>query len=820
MNERTKGSFITSVKGKFILMGAAGILVALILGILGIASINRNAGSSEVVSLVNEISVLQSDNLANDALYQYYVDENYLNAAIDNLQAMEETGNQLKAKAGAEYASSIESILANVKDDQANYEQIREIHSKRGYDSKTGLYRDYLNASADLSDSFRSLVNNNDWMEIPWILGHMGEDGEDVTVDGEDYRLLIYENPLPVVGKRNNLVSRVGGTFTYPYDYYVKNFQLINGDDVLSIDLTQIETLGKSGDGLADAVLTDFGGERAIKVTGKYDAANDRWEEAAVTFSVKDLDLEHYPVLRYELYMDPSAEEGQSFQYGGAISGVYGFASNLESLDEMVGDYSKLVVEGKDVSASLSEIDALVAEIEENIPKFTTDPSLAETSLGFLSTKKAVFEQIRSVDEQTLAIKQENAQINASLNELCNKVQTDAVANMNTVRNLVSLLIIIVLIASIVILTIVMLRVSTGINRSVDAFSSTISQIAAGKISHRANASGKDEFATFAMSLNGFLDTLESTITNVKEVTDVLAVSGENLEESANKTKQVAGDINETIMQISHGAVEQARDIESSSHQVGDIGTNIDQILGSVTTLSDKFSDMSTSGKEATDNMSGLTRSSDLTTEAFHKIADQVHKTDESVGKIQDAISLIATVANQINLLSLNASIEAARAGEAGRGFAVVAEEIGKLADQTNQSAAIIDQIIHMLTEESGRTVETINEVTELIQNQKSDIDSTNEIFGSVKNGIDYTQSAVAEVLAQAQACEKASEKVVGLMTNLSAISEENAASAETTSNAMGDLNMETRKLADTSAELKNLADSLKADLDFFEIEG
>ena len=225
---------------------------------------------------------------------------------------------------------------------------------------------------------------------------------------------------------------------------------------------------------------------------------------------------------------------------------------------------------------------------------------------------------------------------------------------------------------------------------------------------------------------------------------------------------------------------------------------------------------MSSAGKEASVNMDTLNRSSDSTNEAFGRIVEQVNKTDESVGKIQSAVSLISSVANQINLLSLNASIEAARAGEAGKGFAVVASEISKLADQTNESTSIIEGIIKGLTEESSRTVETINEVTERIEEQKKSIDSTSDLFGNVSTGISYTREAISTVLSQAEQCEKSGEQVVDLMTNLSAISEENAASAETTSTAMTKLNNEAVKLAETSAELKELADNLKDDLEFF----
>ncbi|WP_029322412.1 methyl-accepting chemotaxis protein [Butyrivibrio sp. AE3004] len=813
----SKGNFIQSVKGKILVMGILGITAALVIGIVGVVSINRNAKNSEIVSMVEEINVLQEKNLANDALYQYYVDENYLNATLTNIDEMEAEAKKLETIAGAEYDASVASIVSNLDKSKSNFKELQEIHNSRGYSPSIGKYKDYVDSSSELSESFTSLVNNNDWIEIHWIDSIFGEGGSSVKVDGKEYTKMLYDYALPEAGKRNSLIFRVGGTFTYKGDYYIKNIKLKNGADSVLIDLSQAEMKEMAGDGLEAAEIVDFGGDKAIKVTGKFDEANETWEEVSTTLSVIDYDMEKYPDLEYELYIDPSIiTPGITYKYGGAISGVYGFASKLEELDSLVASYSKLVVEGKDVSSNLTEIEALIAEMGENIPKYTTDPSLAESSLAFLNSKKALFDELKTTDEKTLSIKADNIVISTALSDLCASVQSDAVANMDAVKTSVTIIILIVLIASIIVLGFILARVSLGINRSVNSFQSAIVEIASGKISTRADESGHDEFAEFAASLNSFLDTLEGTIDAAKNMSDILAKTGLDLEESAIKTKQVAGEISETIHEISKGAGEQARDIETSSQKVVDIRTNIQQILDSVSTLSDKSDNMSVSGKEANENMTNLTKSSDSTTEAFAGIVNQVHKTDESVGKIQEAVTLIASVAAQINLLSLNASIEAARAGDAGKGFAVVASEISSLADQTNQSTKIIEDIIHNLSMESNKTVQTINEVTELIHNQKSSIDDTSNIFVSVSNGIDFTKASVVEVLGEAQSCDSSGEVVVDLMTNLSAISEENAASAETTSVSMTQLNSETARLAETSEELLKLADSLKEDLDFF----
>ena len=814
---KSKGNFIQSVKGKILVMGALGIAAALVIGIVGVTSINRNAQISEMVSVVDEINVLQSQNVANDALYQYYVDESYLKASQDNLAQIETRAKQLKSTAGPEYQSSVDSMISTVDQVISNYNEISRLHTERGYDPTLGKYQQYMAASDELNASFGSLVNNNDWIEIHWTDVKFGVDGTPVKVDGKDYTKLVYHYKLPEAGKRNNLIPRVGGTFTYKGDYYVKNYKIINGADEVPIDLSSVELTEMSGDGLVSAEITDFGGEKAIKVTAKFDEEHATWEEVSTTLGIVDYDLEKYPDLEYEIYIDPSiVTPEKEWKYGGAISGVYGFSSRLSDLNSKVAAYSKLVVEGKDVSASLAEIDALIAEIETNIPKYTTDPALAEASLGCMNNLKSIFDEIRAVDKSTLELKANNQELNTTLSQICATVQGDAINSMNAVRTSVTVIIIAVLIISVVVLVLILGRVSIGINRSVNSFQSAIEEIASGKISSRANESGHDEFAEFAGSLNGFLDTLEGTVDKLKEMTDVLADSGVSLEESATKTKSVAGEISQTIEEISKGAGEQAKDIETSSHKMVDIRNNIQQILDSVSSLSDRSKEMISSGKEASANMNNLTKSSDQTTEAFTKIVSQVQKTDESVGEIQNAVSLISSVANQINLLSLNASIEAARAGDAGKGFAVVASEISKLAEQTNQSTAIIEGIIKSLTEESNRTVETINEVTQLIDSQKNDIDSTSNMFGNVSDGIDYTQDAVIDVLGQAEACEQSGETIVDLMTNLSAISEENAASAETTATSMSELGRETARLADTSAELKRLADTLKEDLEFF----
>ena len=131
MNNK-KSSFFGSVRGKFILTGVLGVIAALIIGVVGVTSISRNSKNSEIVALVDEISVKQAENLANDALYQYYVEKSYIDTTIDNLSGMNTNANKLKSIADASYSASVNSIIENINKGSANYAEILNIHNSRG----------------------------------------------------------------------------------------------------------------------------------------------------------------------------------------------------------------------------------------------------------------------------------------------------------------------------------------------------------------------------------------------------------------------------------------------------------------------------------------------------------------------------------------------------------------------------------------------------------------------------------------------------------------------------------------------------------------
>jgi methyl-accepting chemotaxis protein len=311
---------------------------------------------------------------------------------------------------------------------------------------------------------------------------------------------------------------------------------------------------------------------------------------------------------------------------------------------------------------------------------------------------------------------------------------------------------------------------------------------------------------------------LTDIVSRVQNVSNELLKDGNDLQSVASNTSTNAEDISHAVEEMSKGAISMATDIEHATDKVVDMGSKIEGIVGGIADLDNVAEGMDAAGQKAMDIITALDHSNEKTVEAIQVVAENVEATDRSVSEISTAVNVITAIADQTNLLALNASIEAARAGEAGRGFAVVANEISSLADQSSDSAKQIESILAMLVADSRRSIEKMEEVQKHLQEQQENLRHTQEEFSNVSEGIQNTKNQSSMVDGQARDCDESRSSVIDIISNLSAVSEQNAASTEETTASIEELTSAINVLAQQATEVQKQSQVLEDAMKFFKM--
>ena len=606
------------------------------------------------------------------------------------------------------------------------------------------------------------------------------------------------------------LLVRLGGNgIEYTGDVYVTNIKL--DSTALALADIDLEVLASSyGDGLAGVEVSNFDGMDALHIQTKFANVNGNWQEVTSRIDVKGINIADYKNVSFDLYFEE--KEMPEISIATAYDGKYDVEGELKNANSLFDTYNKLVAEGSDAGSYPTDIIALLNELVTNAPLYTKDAEIADTLTSNFAAKLSAVEHIVEYDKDILALKAENNTLNTALTNETSEVRSK-------IEELtMSTLIYVVFIVGAVLVVLLTIFVITSVQKSIKKFKGTLTHISEGEITVKAETGSGDEFDTFGRSLNRMTDKLSDVITNVKQYGIELKNSGAELETMSRGSEQTSEHIDAAISEIALGATNQARDVENSTNEIVNLGQLMDTMDADISELDETSINMKQASDEAVTILSALSRSNGNMTEGIHRIAQQITRTNDSVKEIEEAASLISSIADQTNLLSLNASIEAARAGEAGKGFAVVASEIQQLADQSNKSADSIFGIITNLINEFKETLDTMSEVETATNDQNQKLADTQKQFEIVNEGIAQSRDKTAVIKGAISECNHVRNTVSEIMLNLSAISEQNAASATETATAMQQLNTTISELLQESQKLLTISSQLEQDMTFFKI--
>lgn len=385
---------------------------------------------------------------------------------------------------------------------------------------------------------------------------------------------------------------------------------------------------------------------------------------------------------------------------------------------------------------------------------------------------------------------------------LVSYVPTNVVlADLVGLRNLM----IIFSIISILVLCVLIERVTHVVIRPVKEMTRVITSMASGDFTVSMKVKGNDEIAVMGRSVEHFIASMKEMIRQMGHVSD-------RLEKQAGSSKNVSGEMNSAANIQSQSMTELNATVDQLSVSVNEIAQNATQLAGVVADTkedSDKVEDkmrttveVSEKGKADMESVGNALHNIEI---SIHNLEEAVNKVGTASGEIVDIIKLIGDIAEETNLLSLNASIEAARAGEAGRGFAVVASQIGVLAKNSADSVAHITSLINEI---NG----LVDDAVKQGRSSASDIESSADLIHTAVDTFDQIFQNIQETSHLIEGVVEKINQVDQVATNVAAISEEQAASSDeilaTSESMLQQAKSISKNSEQVEAEAGNLAES------------
>ncbi|MDZ4655453.1 MAG: HAMP domain-containing methyl-accepting chemotaxis protein [Coriobacteriia bacterium] len=344
-------------------------------------------------------------------------------------------------------------------------------------------------------------------------------------------------------------------------------------------------------------------------------------------------------------------------------------------------------------------------------------------------------------------------------------------------------------------------------------------QAGQGDLTVRADIVREDEIGELTSECNDLIASLADIATSVRRSSESVTNAATQLSASSQEINSSSMEISSSVQQIAHGAELQSRKVEETSSAMESITRTVREVAQraeETCKTSEEAAKAALLGEQATDE--AITKIADIR-QAIETLAESVEVLGTRSAEIGNIVGVITSIADQTNLLSLNAAIEAARAGESGRGFSVVAEEVRKLAEGSGKAAEQIGELIKDVQAETAKALKYMAIGTTEVINGTEVVARTGEALRQITEAVTRTATLAEEIAANMADQTQRTTDVDRAMHDIAAVVEENAASAEETAAAVQQQTACMEEISSSAQELADMAHRLEESVRRFEID-
>lgn len=376
----------------------------------------------------------------------------------------------------------------------------------------------------------------------------------------------------------------------------------------------------------------------------------------------------------------------------------------------------------------------------------------------------------------------------------------------------------IALLGVIIISIIVVLLFTKRVKKRLRAVTGALELAGQGDFTSILSDQSQDEIGQLSGSYNVMKESLGGLINKVAETSEQVAASSEQLSASAQETSKATDSISTAIQEMAYGSEKQLESSQYVTDTVTEISKGMDQIASSMEQVNQSAIATSEKAGEGSSVMNQVTNQMQQINEKTTSTSASIEQLGVKSSEIGKIISLITDVAEQTNLLALNAAIEAARAGEHGKGFAVVADEVGKLAEQSSNAARQIGSLVADIQVGIKDSVSSMGEGRNAVKEGILFADNAGGAFEDISKSIYDVTTQVQEVSAAVEEIASSTESMLNSVEDSGAIAEKAVDNTQNVAASAEEQNASMEEISAASETLSQMAEDLQRAVSNFKL--